>query len=95
MTERGTTYIFDSNCDPPYGYGSYSTDGKYTCTAGTPPNGTTVLGGFFPIDKKGWFGAPYSLTNPDNHNFSFTTQFRYYFALRPNDVRDPHVHRRR
>jgi fibro-slime domain-containing protein len=83
MTEQGSTYIFDSNCDAPYGYGTYSTDGTYTCTAATPPTGTKTLGGFFPIDGKGWFAAPYSLTNPDNHNFSFTTQFRYYFTFDP------------
>ena len=83
MTERGSTYIFDSNCDAPYGYGTYSTDGKYTCTPVTPPKGTSALGGFFPIDAKGWFGAPYNLAQPDGHNFSFTTQFRYYFTFDP------------
>ncbi len=72
MTLRNGAYIFDSNCDPPYGSGTY--DASNNCSSTT--------GGFFPIDGLGWnspTGANQNQTY-QGHNFSFTTQFRYYFT---------------
>jgi fibro-slime domain-containing protein len=74
MTLRNGAYVFDSNCDPPYGTGTYDASNNCSSTAG----------GFLPIDNQGWNdpkGANVNQTySTTGHNFSFTTQFRYYFT---------------
>jgi fibro-slime domain-containing protein len=108
MVKQGDgSYVFDSNCDQPFGAGYDTTGACITVTNKVYSTDDSKietqtqyggLGGFYPLDGKGWntilstpqtgidqwsvYSGTGKVNNPRDaaHNFSFTTQFRYYFT---------------
>ena len=109
VKQANGSYVFDSNCDQPFGAGYdgsgacitvsnkvYNSAGDNKVDMQTQYGG---LGGFYPLDGQGWnkilttpqtdvdqwtvYSGTGKTNNPRDaaHNFSFTTQFRYYFTF--------------